>query len=200
MTNNGSTKPTSLNKRMPHLMDLECVFLKAMKGCFNCRKPNAGHFPKDCLEDGLIAGQPQILSGWKPPTMITLNTMSVKPKAIAAMIEECDDTTVVTVFSQDEEEVDWSVKVSVKAKKPIKVLIDTSAHLTLISTELVEELPLHTFTLHNSEHVSIALAQSNQPRTVTLLCKFVKLTVTSMDRQWTSHSLLPPLLQSCVLL
>ncbi|KAG6859978.1 hypothetical protein C0995_001051 [Termitomyces sp. Mi166 len=94
-------------KHTLRLMDLEREYLKIMKGCFNCRNPDADHFLSDCQEEGLLPEMPKILQEWKLPTSSSANTSGSmvsksednKLKMIAAMLWEAEKEMVAAVFS-----------------------------------------------------------------------------------------------------
>jgi len=63
--------------------------------------------------------------------------------------------------------------------------MDNGAHLVLICPDLAAQLGLKVFCLHVPEIINVSLKNSNT-KIKSHLSKYVKLSFTSLDCQWTS--------------
>lgn len=158
--------------RLPKLSDEEREFLKQHKGCFKCRRTEAGHVSKDCPNP------------FPNPANYILPLQRARPKgkarAIAPVISDHDsdiEVAAVTASSSfaSESSVENSVENEVSYHSPhlrwtclltndssqtpvqIRALIDTGCHLTLIHPSLVQSLQLKCHTLVKPEHISVAV-------------------------------------------
>ena len=78
----------------------------------------------------------------------------------------------------DDPAVEFSIKIA--------TLIDNGAHMVLIWPELVAKLNLHIFPLHKPETVDVAISTTTKKEI--MLSSYVKIRTTSLDGQWTSHT------------
>jgi hypothetical protein len=84
----------------------------------------------------------------------------------------------------------------------VPMLLDNGAHVVLIHTDLVMELGLRRCLLPEPETVDVAV-KSSDAFSRTTLTEWVKLSVTSLDDQWTSrtvHALIAPHLCTSIIL
>lgn len=66
-------------------------------------------------------------------------------------------------------------------------MIDNGAHLVLIHPELIAQLGLKKYCLHKLEIVDVVF--TNEKKKKTELYNYVKLSLTSLDSQWTSQTI-----------
>ncbi|KAJ7718298.1 hypothetical protein DFH07DRAFT_784980 [Mycena maculata] len=202
---------SSENPFPPKLSDAERDLLCEHEGCNRCRIPYVGHRSEKCAEPMTAAGYFNVTEklcldarkahkGKAPATAPTASTS--KPAAIVPPAVFDSDSSVDTDPDLSREDVShkpsppsvphllWSCLIDGhKSPFPVNIqaLIDNGAHLVIINEALVNDLNLPTYKLHRPESVSLALSDSSTP-TSTLLTRYVKLQLHSLDQAWTSTS------------
>ena len=203
---------------LPVLTDNEHVMLNEHEGCTKCWRFYAGHHSQSCpngfptgkgyktlvLADALAA---------KKAKAVAKSTT----KAVVATIEEVDSDEDIAaaaavmpnspgVYESDSADYSdisghdvscplcsknliWDCQINgLISDFPVttRMLIDNGTHLVLIHPELVDQLGLRKYRLHKPETVDVTFG--NKKKQKTELYHYIKLSVTSLDSQWTSHT------------
>jgi len=211
-----SASLSSTSLWLPSLTDDEHTLLNEHEGCTKCRHFYAGHRSQSCpngfptgkgykplvLTDALAAKKAKAVA-------------KTSTKAIAATIEDVDSDEEFTtaaavmpnspgVYESDSEDYSdisghdvscplhskhllWDCQIhGLISDFPVTTcaLIDNGAHLVLICPELINQLGLKKYRLHKPETIDVMFG--NKKKQGTELYNYVKLSVTSLDSQWTS--------------
>lgn len=157
-TSSARPEPES-RARISKLTPLEKDWLRANKGCFHCRKLDAGHEGSDCKVWPEPGHQIIIPTGWKTgdpvPTSSTKATSSTTAKFTVGAIHPSAEPDIPESFAQDSDTESDSYALpllrmrvgSSRSGTVANALADTGSPVTLISDELVRRLGLKQFRL-----------------------------------------------------
>ncbi|SCV72358.1 BQ2448_3895 [Microbotryum intermedium] len=174
--------------RPPLMTDCERAFLKSNRGCFKCRKINAGHMSDGCTNWATSACK--VPAGWRQGPMspdqlasITDANANIEDKGEQLHClynDEYDNGT------DDErcEPISLSVKLTTDDGPVLRALVDTGASASFIADKEVDKLRLTRRKLQVPTSVSVAIQNHKVSHPVT---EFVCVPLCTSNGRWSTH-------------
>ncbi|SCV69303.1 BQ2448_2323 [Microbotryum intermedium] len=174
--------------RPPPMTDRECACLKSNRGCFKCRKINAGHMSDGCTNWATSACK--VPAGWRQGP--------VSPEQLASMTNADadieDEGERLHCLNDDEydngtddercEPISLSVKLTTDEGPVLRALVDIGASASFIADKEVDKLRLTRRKLQVPTSVSGAIQNHKVSHPVT---EFVYVPLRTSNGRWSAH-------------
>ncbi|SCV70790.1 BQ2448_3552 [Microbotryum intermedium] len=174
--------------RPPPMTDRERAFLKSNRGCFKCRKINAGHMSDGCTNWATSACK--VPAGWRQGPVSPDQLASITD-ADADIEDEgerlhCLDDDEYDNGTDDErcEPISLSVKLTTDDGPVLRALVDTGASASFIADKEVDKLRLTRRKLQVPTSVSVAIQNHKVSHPVT---EFVCVPLCTSNGRWSTH-------------
>ncbi|SCV72805.1 BQ2448_4342 [Microbotryum intermedium] len=170
------------------MTDRERAFLKSNRGCFKCRKINAGHMSDGCTNWATSACK--VPAGWRQGPVSPDQLASITD-ADADIEDEgerlhCLDDDEYDNGTDDErcEPISLSVKLTTDDGPVLRALVDTGASASFIADKEVDKLRLTRRKLQVPTSVSVAIQNHKVSHPVT---EFVCVPLCTSNGRWSTH-------------
>ncbi|SCV70157.1 BQ2448_1551 [Microbotryum intermedium] len=169
--------------RPPPMTDHECAFLKSNRGCFKCRKINAGHMSDGCTNWATSACK--VPAGWQQGPMSPDQLASIT-NADANIEDEGEQLHCLDNGMDDKrcEPISLSVKLTTDDGPVLQALVDTGASASFIADKEVDKLRLTRRKLQVPTSVSVAIQNHKVLHPVT---EFVCVPLCTSNGRWSTH-------------
>ncbi|SCV74565.1 BQ2448_7594 [Microbotryum intermedium] len=174
--------------RPPPMTDCERAFLKSNRGCFKCRKINAGHMSDGCTNWATSACK--VPAGWRQGPVSPDQLASIT-NADANIEDEgerlhCLDDDKYNNGTDDKrcKPISLSVKLTTDDGPVLQALVDTGASASFIADKEVDKLRLTWRKLQVPTSVSVAIQNHKVLHPVT---EFVCVPLCTSNGRWSTH-------------
>ncbi|SCV72356.1 BQ2448_3893 [Microbotryum intermedium] len=174
--------------RPPLMTDCERAFLKSNRGCFKCRKINAGHMSDGCTNWATSACK--VPAGWRqgpvsPDQLASITNADANIEDKGERLH-CLDDDEYNNGTDDErcEPISLSVKLTTDDGPVLRALVDTGASASFIADKEVDKLRLTRRKLQVPTSVSVAIQNHKVSHPVT---EFVCVPLCTSNGRWSTH-------------
>ncbi|SCV73215.1 BQ2448_7140 [Microbotryum intermedium] len=174
--------------RPPPMTDHERAFLKSNRGCFKCRKINAGHMSDGCTNWATSACK--VPAGWQqgpvsPDQLASITDANANIEDEGERLH-CLDDDEYNNGTDDErcEPISLSVKLTTDDGPVLRALVDTGASTSFIADKEVDKLRLTRRKLQVPTSVSVAIQNHKVSHPVT---EFVCVPLCTSNGRWSTH-------------
>ncbi|SCV70642.1 BQ2448_3404 [Microbotryum intermedium] len=174
--------------RPPPMTDCERAFLKSNRGCFKCRKINAGHMSDGCTNWATSACK--VPAGWQqgpvsPDQLVSITNANANIEDEGKQLH-CLDNDKYDNGTDDErcEPISLSVKLTTDDGPVLQALVDMGASASFIADKEVDKLRLTRRKLQVPTSVSVAIQNHKVLHPVT---EFVCVPLCTSNGRWSTH-------------
>ncbi|SCV68078.1 BQ2448_199 [Microbotryum intermedium] len=174
--------------RPPPMTDCERAFLKSNRGCFKCRKINAGHMSDGCTNWATSACK--VPAGWQqgpvsPDQLASITDADANIEDEGKRLHCLDDDKYDNGMDDKRcEPISLSVKLTTDDGPVLQALVDTGASASFIADKEVDKLRLTRRKLQVPTSVSVAIQNHKVSHPVT---EFVCVPLCTSNGRWSTH-------------